>query len=121
MAKPQQAQPQSEDADQKLEATEVRDVRDSSPRAAGPDLSGKRLRAIPAKGGTTVEVKRGDFAKHGIDHPDVKFDFRRDRFTLPVGKERGISEEAADFLSANYPTSFEYMSQPSDAGDDEGE
>jgi hypothetical protein len=93
----------------KLSTADVKDTADTSPRAADPDLSGKRVRAIPAKGGTTVLVRKQDFASKGIDHPDVKFDYRTDKFTLPVGKGKSISTEAADFLTKNYPTSFEYL------------
>jgi len=90
------------------------DTADVSPRAPEPELSGKRVRAIPAvitnsgDRGTTIEVRKSDFASKGIDHATVVFDSRKDHFTLPVGKN-GLSEEAADFLTKNYPTSFEYM------------
>lgn len=91
------------------------DTADVSPRAPEPDTSGKRVRAIPAVitkttgNATTIEVRKSDFAAKGIDHPTVTFDERKDRFTLPVGKPGGLSQEAADFLTKNYPTSFEYM------------
>jgi hypothetical protein len=91
------------------------DTADTSPRAPEPDLSGKRVRAIPAVitrttgNATTIEVRKSDFASKGIDHPTVVFDERKERFTLPVGKPGGLSEEAAEFLTKNYPTSFEYM------------
>ena len=103
-----QTRPQAEG---RLTTAEVKDEADSARRAPEPDLSGKRLRAIPARGGTTVKVRRRDFSDHGIDHPDVEFDFRKDDFTVAVGEDGGISSEAADFLSKNYPTSFEYLDQ----------
>ena len=91
---------------------------DVSPRAPEPDLSGKRLRAIPAvitksgDRGTTVEVRARDFEAKGIEHKTIRFDERRDNSTLAVGDKDGqISEEAADFLAKNYPTSFEYINQ----------
>lgn len=99
------------------EQEEVRasDSRDNARRARS-DTSGKRIRAIPAvitKSGdrsSRVEVSKENFRDKGIDHPSVTFDFQKDNFTLPVG-ENGVSEEAADFLTKNYPTSFEYMNQ----------
>lgn len=96
-------------ADSKLSAAEVKDEADTSPRAVTSDLSGERVRAIPAKGGTTVIIRKSDFADHGIDHKEVVWDFRVDNFTVPVGSD--LSKEAADFLTKNYPTSFEYMTQ----------
>lgn len=95
----------------KLSAAEVADVADSSPRANTTDTTGDRVRAIPAKGGTTIQVSKADFAAAGIDHATVTFDFRKDHFTLPVGKGQGLTKEAADFLTKNYPTSFEYMTK----------
>lgn len=83
-------------------------------RRTSHDLSGKRLRAIPAiitnngDTGTTVQVRRVDFDSVGIDHDTVTFDQRKDNYTLPVG-ENGISEKAADYLAKNFPLSFEYM------------
>lgn len=100
-----------------LSAEEVKDERDTSPRAPRASTSGPRLRAIPAKGGTTVLVRRRDFKAHGVDHGDVKFDFRKDNFSLAVGKDKGISKEAADFLSEQFPESFEYLDQ-GDEGDE---
>ena len=98
--------------DSELTHADVNDEKDSAVKAPGPDLSGKRVRAIPAKGGTTVLVRRADFRQKGIDHGDVTFDFRKDRFTLPVGSKDGqLSEKAADFLTKNYPESFEYLSE----------
>lgn len=98
-----------------LAPSEVADSADISPRAPASDTSGKRVRAIPAvitKSGDTasrVEIRRSDFASKGIDHPAVVFDFKKDRFTLPVGSPGGLTQEAADFLTKNYPTSFEFM------------
>jgi len=94
----------------KLDPEEVDDERDVSPRANTDDTSGERVRAIPAKGGTLVVVRKVDFANNGIDHPDVEFSFRKDSFTLPVGKD-SLSKEAANFLTKNYPTSFEYINK----------
>lgn len=97
-----------------LSPAEVADTADTSPRAPAADTSGRRVRAIPAvitKSGDTasrVEVRRSDFANQGIDHAGVIFDFKKDRFTLPVGPN-GLSEQAAEFLTKNYPTSFEYL------------
>jgi hypothetical protein len=98
-------------ADSKLSAAEVKDEADTSPRVVTSDLSGERVRAIPAKGGTTVIVNAKDFTDHGIDHPAVTWDFRLDSFTVEVGVGKAISKEAADFLTKNYPQSFEYMSK----------
>ena len=92
----------------RLEPEEVKDTRDVSPRAPAPVTKGKRVRAIPARGGTTVEITRGVFKGKGIDNPTVKWDFRKDNFTVPVGEL--LSQEAADFLTLEYPQSFEYMS-----------
>ena|ERR1700759_1732056 len=93
----------------KLDPSEVRDEADTSPRVDS-DLSGTRVRAIPGGGGTTVVIRSVDFKNNGIDHPDVKWDFRKDRFTVEVGdKEGGLSKEAAEFLTKNYPAQFEYL------------
>jgi hypothetical protein len=95
----------------------VPDERDVSPRAKS-DTTGKRVRAIPAVitkstgHATTIEVRRSDFKSHDIDHPTVQFDFRKDNFTLKVGSKDGqISQEAADFLTENFPQSFEYLDE----------
>ena len=61
-------------AEGKLDLAEVKDEKDTTPRT-GPDLSGKRVRAIAYQNATTVIVRRSDFktASEGeIDHPDVK-------------------------------------------------
>lgn len=93
-----------------LSYANVRDEQDTTVTAPGPDLSGKRVRAIPAKGGTTVIVRRADFKNVGIDHSDVTWDFRVERFTVSVGDGDGqISAEAAKFLTENYRESFEYI------------
>lgn len=100
------------------EQNEIRasDSADNAIKGAGPDLSGKRLRAIPAvitrsgDKGTTVEVRREDFQAKGIDHDTVSFDARNDNYTIRVGDGDGeISEKAASFLAKNYPYSFEFM------------
>ena len=96
-------------ADSKLSATEVKDEADVSPRFNTNSTGGERVRAIPSKGGTTIVVRKSDFANNGVDHDDVTWDFRKDSFTVEVGVD--ISKEAADFLTKNYPTSFEYISK----------
>lgn len=83
------------------------DKADRSPRLHS-DVSGKRLKAVPQFGGTTVVIRSSDFAAHGIKHHDVTFDFRVDKFTLPVG-QNGISEEAAEFLISISPGQFKYV------------
>ena len=98
----------------KLDPSEVTDERDTSPRAPTSDTSGRRLRAIPAKGGTLVRVTKADFVNNGIDQDTVEFSFRKDNFTLPVGSKKGISKEAADFLSKEHPHAFEYINDGSD-------
>jgi hypothetical protein len=102
----------------KAEQAEVRssDTRDVSPRVAS-DTSGQRVRAIFYGGGTTKEVSKADFRRHGIDHGPVVFDFRVNEATLPVNPRkdvRGLSEEAAQFLTETAPTEFEYMNQEQD-------
>jgi hypothetical protein len=107
-AAPRKQVPESD----KLDPSEVHDERDTSPRLRA-DTSGKRVRAIPAYPGqtTAVVLKASDFAAHDVDHPQVEFNFRKDDFTLPVGKKGGLSEEAADFLTENFPEQFEYMNE----------
>lgn len=83
------------------------EVPDEGVRAAAPKIDGKRVRAIPYENGSTIEVTKADFANHQINHPKVVWDYRKDNMTVKVGD--GISEEAAEFLTKNYPTSFEYM------------
>lgn len=106
-------------ADEASEPTvgNVPDERDTSPRAKS-DKSGKRVRAIPSVitkntgHATTIEVRRSDFKSHDIDHPTVTWDFRKDNFTVKVGDKSGqISEEAADFLTSEFPTSYEYINE----------
>ena len=91
----------------KLDPSEVTDERDTTPRVSTSDTSGKRVRAIPAKGGTLVRVSKADFKANGIDNPTVEFSFRKDNFTLPVGK--GLSQEAADFLTEEHGHAFEFI------------
>lgn len=113
-ADPGAAAPLSADEQAQVLASDTADV---SPRAEAPNLSGKRVRAIPAvitKSGdnaTTVEVRKSDFAAKGIDHPTVVFDYRKDNYTVGVGDGAPLSQEAADFLTKNYPVSFEYMNE----------
>jgi hypothetical protein len=90
----------------KAEAPVV-DALDTSPRAPQPDTSGKRVRAIPYQNGSTVIVDQADFRGLGIEHPQVKWDFRVNRFTVKVGQE--ISLEAAEALTKNFKETFEYI------------
>lgn len=95
------------------------DSGDTAKKAEAPKLTGKRVRAIPAvitksgDTGTTIEIPEEAFRNNGVEHPAVKFDYRHDNFTLAVGNpEKGeLSEEAAELLTKNWPTSFEYMDQ----------
>lgn len=98
------------------EAVLAADELDTARRAPVPDMGVRRVRAIPAvitrsgDRGTSVEVRSQDFESKGIRHRTVRFDFNRDNFTLVVGNKDGqISKEAADFLTSNYPASFEYI------------
>lgn len=85
----------------------VADTEDKTPRQP-VETAGKRIKAIPFSGGTTVLVRTVDFKKAGnIDHPDVTWDYRVNGFTVEVDKE--ITAEAADFLVNNYPGSFEFI------------
>lgn len=108
----------------KTEQAEVRaaDTRDISPRVAS-DTSGKRVRAIFYGGGTTKEVSKADFRRFGVDHGPVVFDFRVNSATLPVDPpkgRKGLSQEAADFLTENFPAEYEYMEQEQDQEPAEG-
>src|ERR1700749_4786707 len=100
-------------AEGKLDPSEVKDEKDTTPRVGSVDLSGKRVRAIPYHNASTVIIRSKDFkdASRGeIEHPDVTWDFRKDKFTVPVGgKDPVLTKEAADFLTKNYPESFEYI------------
>ena len=109
---PGDAVPLTSDEQDEIRAT---DSADNAVRVTA-NLSGKRVRAIPAvitkngDHGTTVEVRASDFLAKGIEHETVTFDARRDNYTLPVGDGEGqISEKAANFLTKNYPYSFEFM------------
>ena len=96
-------------AEGKLSPSEVKDDKDSTPRVGGK-LSGKRVRAVGYQNATTTKIRRVDFktASNGeVDHPDVTWDFRTDDYTVPVGDR--LSQEAADFLTKNYPETFEYI------------
>lgn len=87
----------------------VVDVADTTSQLPA-QLSGKRVKAIPFANGTTVVVRKEDFAAAGkIDHADVTWDYRIDDFTVEVGK--GISQEAADFLVENYSDSFQFVGE----------
>ncbi|ACI12442.1 hypothetical protein PBI_OAKER_21 [Mycobacterium phage Oaker] len=89
------------------------DDRDVAERAPAPNTSGKRVRAIPTHGGTAVKVSRRDFESLGVKgQSDVEWNFRKDKFTVAVGSEKGqISEEAAKVLTAHEPTRFEFITQ----------
>lgn len=83
-------------------------VADTESAPAEVTSGGKRVKAVPFSGGTTIVVRSSDFDKAGnIDHPDVTWDYRVDGFTVEVGK--GITAEAADFLVNNYPDSFRFV------------
>ena len=77
-------------------------------------VSAARVRAYPAvitksgQTGTTVVIAASDFRANGIEHDTVTFDFRRNDCSLPVG-DGGLSKEAADFLTKNYPDTFKYV------------
>lgn len=99
------------------EQVRASDTRDVSPRVKS-DNSGKRVRAIPANitkstgRATTIEVRRSDFKSHDIEHPTVTWDFRKDNFTVKVGDRPGqINSQAAEFLTSNFPMSFEYINE----------
>lgn len=84
--------------------------------AVKPNLKGKRVRAIPTvitKSGdhsTKVKLSAADFASKGIKQSAVEWSFKNDNFTVPVGEgPNTLSEEAAEFITSNFPTSFEYM------------
>lgn len=87
------------------------DAADTSPRAPGPDTSGKRVRYIPYKGGTHNEISAADFKREGLDHPSVSANFRNNVFTYEVGtgQKNSLTEEAAKLLTEKYPTMFEYL------------
>lgn len=87
------------------------DERDTVERAPGPDTSGKRVRAIPTHGGTAVTLSTADFEQVGVKgHAPVKWDFRKDNFTVSVGNEDGqLSQAAADAITKHEPTRFEYL------------
>lgn len=87
------------------------DERDTAERAPGPDTSGKRVRAIPTHGGTTIEVGTADFESIGVkDHPPVRWDFRKDNFTVAVGNgDNEISQAAANALTKYEPLRFEFL------------
>lgn len=85
---------------------EVVDTADTSPRQEA--AKGEKVRAIPFAHGTTVIIRAQDFKTAGnIEHPDVTWDFRVNDFCATVGEN--ISKEAADFLTKNYPDSFQYV------------
>lgn len=90
----------------------VTDTADTSPRGPAPDTSGKRVRAVPYQKGSTVRVREATFAEHGIQHPTVVWDYRKDNFTVAVGTQDGqISENAANFLTRKFKETFEFLDQ----------
>lgn len=105
---------------ERLTTDEVKDEADTSPRAAEPKLTGKRIRGIPAvitRAGdrsTTIEVRPSDLATAGGPKLQRKivFDGRIDSSTIEVGNEEGkVPTDVADFLTKKYPTSFEYIDE----------
>ena len=102
----------------KAEQAEVRasDTADTSPRVA-TDTSGERVRAIFYGGGTTKEISKNDFKRFDIKHDSVVFDFQVDDATLAVDPKKGkkgLSREAADFLTENFPAEYEYIHRAED-------
>lgn len=113
-ATPKDVGPAAELTEDEQEAVRQSDKRDVSPRAAGPDTSGKRVRYIPYGGGTHAELRKGDFKRaFGVDHPSVQANFRNNVFTFEVGdgKRNTLTEEVADLLTKNFPTMFEYLDE----------
>jgi hypothetical protein len=80
--------------------------------APEPDTSGKRVRAIPTHGGSTVSVSSAEFARVGVEgQSEVVWDFRKDDTTVKVGDKPGeITQAAADAITKLEPTRFEFMS-----------
>lgn len=85
----------------------VVDTADKSPRHLS-DKGKKRVRAIPFQNCTTVVIRESDFKLGGVNHKEVTWDFRVEDFTVVVGE--GISQEAADYLTSNFPDDFQYLS-----------
>ncbi|AAN02082.1 gp28 [Mycobacterium phage Barnyard] len=113
-ATPKNVGPAADLSPEEQEAVRQSDKRDVSPRAAGPDTSGKRVRYIPYKGGTHVELRKSDFKQaFGVDHPGVQANFRNNIFTFEVGdgKRNTLSQEVADLLTEKFPTMFEYLDE----------
>ena len=100
-------QPEGAESAAPLSVDEIKDEKDTTPRVGATKLVGKRVRAIPYHNATTVRIRPSDFKSGGIDHKQVEWDFRRENFTVAVGE--ALSEEAAEFLTKNYPTDFEYV------------
>lgn len=97
-------------SDENLTSENVHDEADTSPRAPEPATDGKRVRAVPYQGGSTIIVDPADFARIGLEQKKVTWDFRVDNFTVKVGTDEGeISQEAADALTKRYPETFEYI------------
>lgn len=108
-------------ATETLTPGDVTDERDNAPRIPAPELSGKRVRAIPYKGGTQIHLRRQDFANYGVDHPDVTWDFRKIKgnMSVPVDDsekpvKNTLTSEAAEMLVDKFPTQFEYMNDGSE-------
>jgi hypothetical protein len=107
------AGPAADLSPEEQEAIRASDSADAAtPKAAGPDTSGKRVRYIAYGGGTHAELRRADFAREGLDHPDVSANFRNNVFTFEVGEGKGkLSQEAADLITKKYPTMFEFLNE----------
>lgn len=101
-----------DDRAEKAQAAAVAADPDAAAKAK-PDTSGKRVRAIPTHGGTTVSVSKAEFERVGVeDQDEVVWDFRTDDSTVKVGNELGeISEKAAEKITKLEPTRFEYLAQ----------
>lgn len=110
-AHPVTKQPDGADSADKLEPSEVKDERDTTPRVENEKPKGKLVRAIPYMNATTIRIRPMDFKNGGIDHKQVEWDFRKNNFTVPVGEE--LSQEAADYLTKSFPTDFEYINDGS--------
>lgn len=95
-----------EDTDSADVSTPENDKLDTT-TSVSSDMSGKRIKAIPGLGGTTVIISDKDFAANGIAHKTVIFKLRVSKFTLQVGTE--ISEEAANFLVESRPSSYQFV------------
>lgn len=93
------------------------DPADTTTKIPTENLDGPRIRAIPYDNGSTIVVRKADFADHGIDHKTITFDFRNGDLTLPVVDKKGenyentpvVERAIADWLTSKYPMQFEYL------------